>query len=187
MSQKIQKLLKLNILGIEEIAGAGNLSYRLSSLKNSICIYHALLDKDDAGIKSYEKALEDRLIDIKSVTFTSCQGMNEAEFEDCLKSDIYNDEILENFGVNLKSCKPFKQNKKWSNRVKECFMSQGKPWDSITEKKVKFVVANSVCKNENIDDILIPQKSSFLYNLVASIEGFSYAEDTSINEVPSTY
>ena len=35
-------------------------------------------------------------------------------------------------------------NQKWSDRVKNCFLSQGKQWSDAVEKKVKLVVANTL-------------------------------------------
>ena len=96
--------------------------------------------------------------------------MNESEFEDCLKVDIYAEDILSQFGVDLKNNQYFRGSKKWSDRVKECFVSSGKLWSDQMEKDVKYVVANSVTKSSHISDILIPQKRDFLTGLVSSLE-----------------
>ena len=170
LSDKLRYLINSNNFCIEEIGGAGNLSYKLSNLKNSICLYHVLLDKDKAGRTAYEKAEKDGLIDIKNTTFTSCRGMDESEFEDCLNVDIYSESIKSQFGVELKTCKYFRGSKKWSDRVKDCFVSYGKLWSDSLEKKIKVVVANSVYSSNNIACMFIEQKKDFLNGLVSSLE-----------------
>ena len=58
LSTKIGKHLKDNVLVIEPIGGAGNLSYKLSLLKTSLCETYTLLDNDEAGRTAYEKSRE---------------------------------------------------------------------------------------------------------------------------------
>ena len=41
----------------------------------------------------------------------------------------------------------FGGNKKWSDRVADCFRSQGKQWNDTTEKRVKLCVAESLPAN----------------------------------------
>ena len=47
------------MLVIDEIGGAGNLSYKLTLLSNSLCVYHTFLDNDEAGFKGMDKAIVD--------------------------------------------------------------------------------------------------------------------------------
>jgi len=117
LSKKISKSIKSNFFAIEPIGGAGNLSYKLSLLRNSLCIYHVLLDHDEAGRKAFDIAKEDKLIDIKNCTFTNCLGMPNSEFEDCIDPKVYKDEILRKYGVDINSPK-FRGNQKWSQREK---------------------------------------------------------------------
>lgn len=146
LSDKISKALKNNILVIEPIGGAGNLSYKLSLLKNFLCQTHTLLDGDEAGKTAFEKAEKDSLIAISSCTMINCLGMANAEFEDCLSPDLYKDLVLKEFGVDL-GVTQFRGNKKWSDRIGNVFMLQGKPWSDSTLVKVKYTVVQSVSKN----------------------------------------
>jgi len=88
LSDKVGKALRNNMLIIEPIGGAGNLSYKLSLLRNSICAYHVLLDGDQAGRDAYSKAETDSFVSMANATFVTCHGMSEAEFEDCIDSSI---------------------------------------------------------------------------------------------------
>ena len=167
LSEKIGKAIKNNALIIEPIGGAGNLSYKLSLLKNYLCVSHVLLDDDDAGRNAFQKAEKDGLISLANCTFTKCQGMSEAEFEDCIDLSIYKDAVLAEMGVNLDSAK-FRGGSKWSQRLKATFEHQGKPLFNSIETKVKYIVADSISKNPK--NSLDPFKKNSIDYLVSAIE-----------------
>ena len=167
LSEKLAKVLKSNLLIIEPIGGAGNLSYKLTLLGNSLCVYHTFLDNDDAGRKAFQSAESDNLISIKSNTFITCNGSPNSEFEDSLQLDTYKQTVLDEFGVNLDSPK-FRGNKKWSDRVRDVFLDQGKLWNDKTESQVKYAVANSVKRNPA--NALNPHKRNSIDALVTSLE-----------------
>jgi AAA15 family ATPase/GTPase len=146
LSEKIAKALRNNMLIVEPIGGAGNLSYKLSLLRNSLCAVHTLLDGDQAGRDAYQKAKSDSLISVANCTFITCNGMTEAEFEDCLDPVVYRDMILSEQGVDLTSAK-FRGNGKWSQRIRTTFLDQGKPFTDGLLVKSKYLVAAAVAKN----------------------------------------
>ncbi|WP_417796025.1 ATP-dependent nuclease [Terasakiella pusilla] len=142
-SGKIKKAIDSNMLIIEPIGGAGNLPYKLTLLKNSLCVYHVYLDNDDAGRKAYSSAEKSDLIDVKDVTFSICNGSPNSEFEDCLDPKVYEQRIQDEFGVNL-NCQDFRGNKIWGDRIKATFLNQGKGWNGGLEARVKFAIADCV-------------------------------------------
>ena len=146
LSEKLGKFMRNNLLVIEPIGGAGNLSYKLSLLNNSLCVYHVLLDNDGAGRQSYDRASKEGLVTVKNCTMLNCQGMNNSEFEDCLEASVYKEKIDDVFGVKLDHPK-FRNNLKWSDRIKNVFLTQGKLWDDRIEHDVKRVVSECVAKN----------------------------------------
>jgi hypothetical protein len=156
-----------HMLIIEPIGGAGNLPYKLTLLKNSLCVFHTLLDNDEAGRTAYESAEADALIDIKSNTFINCNGSPNTEFEDCLELSVYKDKIDEEYGVNL-DCPDFRSNRKWSDRVRQAFLSQGKQWNNGIEARVKYSVAN--CVKRNPGNALNPHKRGAIDALITSLE-----------------
>ncbi len=168
LSEKLRKYFNSHMLIIEQIGGAGNLSYKLTSLNNSLCVYHCFLDNDDAGRQAYEAAENDGLLSVKANTFVTCNGSPDAEFEDCLNLDLYQQEVLEKFGVNL-GCPQFRGNRKWSNRVGDAFLNQGKIWNKGAESKVKYLVAECVAKNPKA--ALNQHKRNSIDALVESMEG----------------
>ncbi len=167
LSGKLSKALSDNILVIDEIGGAGNLSYKLNLLSNSLCVYHTFLDNDDAGRDAFDKAEASGLASIKTNTFITCNGATNSELEDCLDVSVYEDALLEEFGVTIRSPK-FRSNKKWSDRAKAVFIDQGKPWNKKVESKVKYIVANSVKNNPAI--ALNEHKRNSIDALVLSLE-----------------
>lgn len=167
LSPKLKQMINSHMFIIDPIGGAGNLSYKLTLLKNSLCVYHTLLDNDDAGRKAYKFAEDELLLDIKSNTFINCNGSLSSEFEDCLNLSIYKDKINEDYGVNL-DCSEFKNSRKWSDRVEQAFRSQGKQWNKSVESRVKFTVAN--CVKENPEDSLNSHKRGSIDALILSLE-----------------
>jgi putative ATP-dependent endonuclease of OLD family len=170
LSEKIGKALRANLLNVHDLGGASNLSYKLSSLKNTLYTYSVLLDDDSEGRKAYEKAEKDNLIKAKDVTFTTCIGMVDAEFEDCLKPDVYVKRITDEYNVNLLVIPDFRKNGKWSDRVKCSFKKVGKPWNDGIEQNVKNLVVEEIKNKNSIDDIFIPTKKAFIEGLVVCIE-----------------
>lgn len=167
LSTKISKWLKSNLLVIEPIGGAGNLPYKLSLIKNSLCVYHTLLDNDAAGRDAFEKAKDDGLISVKNNTFVNCLGMTDSEFEDCIDLNAYKDEVLEKYGVTLDNA-AFRNNHKWSDRMQSAFMAQGKPWDKKLEIEVKSLVAS--CISGAPPSALNDHKRSSIDSLVEALE-----------------
>ncbi len=116
-----------------------------SKLKNSLCLTHTLLDNDESGRTAYFKAETDLLIEVSSCTMITCRGMENSEFEDCLLLDVYKDSVMDAFGVDL-NAGTFRNNDKWSERIKSTFLDQAKPWNGRILNQVKHVVSSSVLK-----------------------------------------
>lgn len=167
LSEVIAKSLKSNLLVIEQIGGAGNLPYKLTLLKNSLCAYHCFLDHDDAGRDAFQKAEKDKLLSIKNNTFVTCNGSTNSEFEDCLNISSYAKEVLDEFGVDLNT-NAFRGKGKWSDRVRNMFLKDGKPWSDNVESRVKYAVAKAVKKSPNA--ALNDHKRNSIDALVRSLE-----------------
>ncbi len=166
-SKVIEAAIKSHSLIFYSLNGASNLSYALTLLRNSLCMYHCFLDDDPAGKDAYAKAEQYSLLKMKDVTFTKCNGNTNSEFEDCLDLNLYKDLIFNEFGVNLNTSK-FKSNAVWSDRVKNCFYGAGKQWSAHIEAKVKSTVANAV-KN-NPERALNKHKQGSIDALITNLE-----------------
>jgi len=167
LSETLKKYINSHMLIIEQIGGAGNLSYKLTSLKNSLCVYHCFLDYDEAGRKAYDAAVKDGLLSIKTNTFITCNGFPNSEFEDCLDPSLYRQNVLDEFGVNL-DCSQFRGKNIWSQRVKKAFLNQGKDWNQGIKSRVKYLVAECVAENPKM--ALNQHKRNSIDALVLSME-----------------
>ncbi len=169
MSLRIKHAIQNGTLIIDYLGGSGNLPYKLSLYRDLQCTYHVLLDNDDAGRRAGSDAERQGLLEIKDVTYTVCNGFSNAEIEDCYNKDIYKNTLLREFGVNIEVSE-FRGNKKWSDRIAKCFMSQGKLWTGTIEKKVKLAVANDIPSDAGI--ALHPNKRSSIDAVVRALEAF---------------
>lgn len=148
LSPKLALALKQNLLVIEPVAGAGNLSYKLSMLAQALCSVHVLLDNDIAGRTSHEKAQLEGLLKIADLTVISCPGMENSEMEDCFDIGSYAEEVKLEFGVDFKTT-TFRGNKKWSDRAKACFVKSAKPWGDRIKAQLKSCVARAIVASPN--------------------------------------
>ncbi|WP_447640457.1 MULTISPECIES: ATP-dependent nuclease [Chitinophagaceae] len=166
-SEKIAKALKNNLLIIDKLGGASNLSYKLSLLLNSLCAYHVLLDNDASGKSASDKAISDNQLKIKDLTLTNCNGFVESKFEDIVNPEVYKSILLEEFGVNI-SVSEFRGNKKWSDRMRQVFLSQSKPWNDKIKENIKTHIAHSISKD--LDNAINSRNENIIINLTRSIE-----------------
>ncbi len=167
LSIQLASALKNHLLVIDPISGAGNLAYKLSTLESQLCVYHVLLDNDDAAKKAKEKAEAQGLLKVKSLTQTVCNGMQESEFEDCIDVDCYKDALNDELGINI-TCSEFRGNQKWSERMRSVCLSQGKTWDNNLESQIKATVAGAIVKQPG--NALHNQKRSSIDALVKALE-----------------
>lgn len=133
-------------IGIESLQGGSNLSYKLSQIREALCLAHSFLDNDAAGLKAFEKATGDGLLTIADVHFSVCDGLKEAEMEDLYDENLYSAMLQNKYGVSTLSPK-FKGSAKWSDRLREAFKHQAKPWSDQIEARVKADVAELVENN----------------------------------------
>ena len=168
LSPTIKDALIKNKLVIQPLAGATNLNYELSRLRSYVCRYFVFLDADEAGYDAAEKAIEKGLLSESDVKYSICNGNNTAEFEDCLKKDFYIEAIRNKFSVDL-GVTSFRNSKKWSDRVKTVFLSQGQRWTDAVEKKVKMEVAKLI-PVEHADSVLDEHKRGSIDALVNALE-----------------
>jgi putative ATP-dependent endonuclease of the OLD family len=156
-----------NALAIDHTSGSGNLGYKLSELKNAMCIAHCYFDNDKAANDAIAKATSIRLIAPADVQQVICKGMTESEFEDMIVPEVYQESIEATYGIKL-MCKEFRNSEKWSNRLRQVFLSQAKRWTSSVEASVKELVTNAVVQGPS--NCLIEAKKSSFTALVGALE-----------------
>ena len=142
-SQQLAKAMHEGILVINAMDGASNLPYKASLLREALCEYHCYLDDDDAGRRSIDAARNDGLLTDAQVNLTICNGMVQSEIEDIYDPDVYRPRVERDFVLSLQ-VPSFRSNKKWSERMRETFLSQGKQWNDRVKSSVKAAVAEEV-------------------------------------------
>ena len=145
-SPRLADAIREQSLGFESLHGGSNLSYKLSQIREAMCLSHSFLDHDKCGLAAQQKAEQEGLLAMADVTFAVCDGQNESEFEDMLDTTLYASMIQNRYGVSLLSPK-FKGNDKWSDRLKAAFKHQGKTWSDAVETKIKGEIAELVETN----------------------------------------
>ena len=167
-SIKIKSAFSSGRLIIDSLDGAGSLGAKIGLYKSLLCQVHCFLDNDEAGRVALEKAKRAGLITEVDYSMTVIVGKNSTEFEDLLNVDVYKDQILNRFGVDLDICKPRNRSAKWSDRMFDAFSLAGKQLDSQTKQRLKFVVAESVAGQADI--AVSPHANTIIDTLVSAIE-----------------
>lgn len=166
MSETIKRAIQNGELIIDDLGGSGNLPYKLSFYRGLQCRYHVLLDNDSAGRQAGQSAEAQGLLDTRNITYTICLGSLDSEIEDCLEKATYIDVVHAEFGVDLNVVE-FRNSKKWSDRVADCFRTQGKQWNATIEARVKTCVAESLSPDP--DAVLNLHKRSSIDALVSAL------------------
>ena len=133
-------------LAYDSLNGGSKLTYKLSLLRDSICLYHVFLDYDRCGKESYENAKRSGLLEDGHFVYAKAQGKTESELEDLLRLDVYKEAIESKYRISLTNPK-FRSQKKWSERVKDVFDAHGKPWTDRVKNDVKMLVSDAVVAN----------------------------------------
>jgi putative ATP-dependent endonuclease of OLD family len=167
-SSKLAAALRSGVLAIDTLGGGSNLTYKLTQAREAMCNTHSLMDHDASGKLGVKKATEAGLLDPRDLTYTSALGMNESELEDLLDATFVVPVLVQHFGVPEQNPRYTTTNKKWSDRVREVFISSGKPWDASIEMTVKARVADAVSKNPAI--ALLQARRTVFESLVQALE-----------------
>jgi putative ATP-dependent endonuclease of the OLD family len=158
-SKAVGSALDQGTLGIESLHGGSNLCYKLSQIREAICAAHAFLDYDTCALRASEKAQQEGLLTLANVTFATCMGMKESEFEDLIDEALYAPLLINRYGVSIQNPK-FRGNSKWSDRLATTFRHQGKPWSSQIEAKVKAEISELISSNAGMA-LNIHKRASF--------------------------
>jgi putative ATP-dependent endonuclease of the OLD family len=140
MDAKLSAALDDGSLALDSLAGGTNLAYKLGSLRDALCNYHAWLDADRTGRKAFDDAAKQGLISNKEVHFSSVPGRAEAEMEDLYSEALYEEYLNSSFGVSIRHPK-FSGGKKWSERLRLVFETIGKNWNDSVKETVKRNIA----------------------------------------------
>src|SRR5581483_10800491 len=132
-STKLKRVLSNGLLAIDTLTGGGNLSYKLTLARDAMCVTHALMDNDLSGKEAVKKAIEQGVLTLADLTYTSCLGMTQSELEDWYDATLIAPALDATFEVPAASPHHTNTKKKWSDRMEDLFIASGKPWDHGVE------------------------------------------------------
>jgi predicted ATP-dependent endonuclease of OLD family len=153
-------------LAIDFAGRSGNIPYKVSWIKSMLLQAHVVVDNDEAGRQAITKMTEQNFINNNEYNILICPGMVSSEIEDCLNLELYKEFIKNDYGVNL-NVPEFRSTEKWSQRIKKCFVRQGKLFDEKIEARIKVSVANLV--TDAPFDPLCPGKGFPIRELAATL------------------
>lgn len=142
----LRAALEQRSLSIESLLGGTNLSYKLSQVREALCMSYCFLDHDKSGLIAFKKAEQEGLATLADVTFAMRNGLAESEIEDLYDESLYSKMLQNRYGVSTLAPQ-FKGNRKWSDRLRDTFKNQGKTWSDFIEMRVKQEVAQLVDAN----------------------------------------
>ncbi len=147
LSRPVGDAILQGTLAVDSLHGSSNLVYRLSNLRDQLCVAHAFLDHDAAGIQCAKVAEAEGLLEPADRTFANSPGMKESELEDIYDIDFYAPMIKTRYGVNVRNTVFRARKKKWKDRMAQIFSSSGQHWDDQIERQVKGAVSALVQAN----------------------------------------
>jgi hypothetical protein len=143
LSAVLSSALSSRNLAIDTLNGAANLRYKLGLHKTNLCGVHAFMDNDHEGRTAIEGAKAAHVLEESEYQAAVCQGMNDSELEDFLLDSSYEEALRAAFGVMLLPKFMSTNKKDWSERIRDNFQNQGKPWTKSLERHVKMVVSTA--------------------------------------------
>lgn len=148
--------------------GASKIIPYVVTAKSLLVKPFALLDYDDEGKKVHDKIVERGYLSNVDTRVCCCIGMKESEIEDVIKPQIYEEMLKNEYGVEIKKCKNKKT--KFSERLRDAASISGIMLDEETIYDIKNKIIVKVLTYNDIDEILITQKSDWLFSLIEHIE-----------------
>lgn len=168
MSEKMKRYINDGSFSIYAVGGAAKIEYNLNIFNNQFCKCYVFVDNDKEGNNVVERIIETGQIENRNTSLCNCRGMRESEIEDCFYKEIYMDELMKKYGIDI-NVREFKGCDKWSERMKKTFNSQGQLWNDKIEKDIKMIIA-SVINEKFTEEMLIEQKCTAIKALIKKLE-----------------
>lgn len=167
LSQKIRAAVQSGSLIFDQLGGASNLSYKISSLNREVFETFSVLDFDDSGKKAISDSTAKGLIGVADYALVRLRGNMESEIEDAVDSTLLKPFILQRFGVDIGGA-GFGGSAKFGGRLKSGFEAAGKLWSDELEMQIKTAIADFV--EEKPLERLTTKGRDFFQSVAVSIE-----------------
>lgn len=145
-STVLRSAIRNSHIVIDHLGGNGKLSYRLSELRNILCGSYVFFDYDESSRRIADGAVAEGLIKASEVSYATCPGKKESEWEDLVNVDIYKDWVRDTYGI-VPEGPLFQNTHSWSKRMADLFHRDGRDWNERVKKDVKTYIAQAIEKN----------------------------------------
>ncbi len=167
VSNKIAKAIDGGQLIFHSLGTVSALGYQSSIWKSNLCKIYAIIDNDAASNRALADGVAAKQLDHTEYRMIEKNASLECELEDMIDSKIYKSILQSRYGVDLDRPAFLSSLKKWSDRVKDSFESQGKAFNDATKAELKFLVTNLA---ETTQDSLDSRRRAEIVNWVSDIE-----------------
>jgi predicted ATP-dependent endonuclease of OLD family len=147
-SLKIQKNLNNSFLIVDTLNSAGNLGHKASMYQKQLCRVIVYLDHDASGLAARDTAVRRDVMKDSDIVFSTIPSMKESEIEDLIIIDIYKERLEEVLGLEIPDDVLKSSGKKWTDRIKEYLLANGKEYGDLTRKTIKTAIGDSVSEYE---------------------------------------
>jgi hypothetical protein len=132
----------------DDLAGAGNIVYKLSALSQAVTTQFIIVDDDKSGREADKKAENSGLDEKYRFTWRrSPKYFVSTELEDLIEPGLYWSNLENRFGVKLDRTDFLDRKDTWSERMKATYESGGKRWSSLVESQMKDEIARVAADN----------------------------------------
>lgn len=167
LSPDFTDLLNQGKIAFDDMGGAGNVPYKLSTLRMAVTSPILITDDDRAGRKAVKDAKDAGNLDEKYIFSWKRQNKSATEIEDLILSDLYWAEAETVFGVTLDKASFVSANDGWSERMKHVYQSGGKSWSASIENNFKSLIASAVEKSPA--SAIDPSHSDLVNNVIKAV------------------
>jgi putative ATP-dependent endonuclease of the OLD family len=152
----------------DDLGGAGNIGYKLSTLNQAVTTQFLIIDDDKAGREADRKAKLAGLDDKYRFTWRRPpQTFASTELEDLIDPNLYWCVLESKFGVKLDQAGFIARKDSWSERMKATYENGGKRWSSSVEGQMKDEIARAAA--EDPAQAVIAQSRGTVDNIVGAI------------------
>ena len=167
LKYNLKKEISEGRLAFDDLNGASNIPYKISSFSQLITTPIILLDDDKAG-KGAQKKAEEKIQSKFIFSWKRPQeNYDESEIENFINPSVYWDKIQSELGVNLDLVEFKKSRKSWSETMKSLFEKSGKNWNSSIESNAKTLVCEAIENSPN--EAIAEEHLTTFQNILASI------------------
>lgn len=136
-SPTISRALAEGRIAVMATRGAGKLESRLASLQATITPSFVIFDKDQAGQRAIQSAVDSGLLTPDGYVVFNTQGMREAELEDMYSTEVTIEAVKDSLRIDISAADLGRRNTKWSNRLSRTLDKAGKIYDEQSIEDVK--------------------------------------------------